>query len=173
MWPLSRTTRCQWKRRRRPQRWIEPIGRAWLPDYEPVFGNHMLTSGSIGIAAGILTDAAEAAGEPGLVTELIGAAGDVRSAQYAPALYDVALVARRSDAVGAAFNEGIPGLYGRLQGLAAAEEFMQAFGAFIDEHGHRGPNDWDIAGRTWESNPELALPVCIVGIAVCQAFENG
>ncbi len=29
--------------------------------------------------------------------------------------------------------------------------------AFIAEHGHRGPNDWELSGRTWDNTPELAL----------------
>jgi hypothetical protein len=34
---------------------------------------------------------------------------------------------------------------------------MTAFDRFLAQHGHRGPNDWDIAGRTWANTPSLAL----------------
>lgn len=29
--------------------------------------------------------------------------------------------------------------------------------SFTAEHGHRGPNDWEISGRTWDNTPELVL----------------
>jgi len=27
----------------------------------------------------------------------------------------------------------------------------------VAEHGHRGPNDWELSGRTWDNTPELAV----------------
>ena len=125
--------------------------------FEPVFGNHMITTALAAIVTGILADAASAAGEPGLVTHLIGAAGDVHSAQYSQALYKISKTVREIPEVDAAFGEGVEGLLDRLAGVEAAASFLEQFGAFIAEHGQRGPNDWEISARTWDNTPELAL----------------
>ncbi|MDH3299109.1 MAG: PEP-utilizing enzyme [Acidimicrobiia bacterium] len=126
-------------------------------EFEPVFGNHMKTSALAAIVSGVLSDAAAAAGERGLVTDLIGAAGNVRSARYSQALYDLACHVRSSTELSAAFDAGIPGLSDRLAELPAAASFRAMFDTFIAEHGHRGPNDWELSARTWDNTPELAL----------------
>lgn len=129
-----------------------------FPDgFGRVFKNHMITTALAAIVSGILIDAATAAGEPGLVTHLIGAAGDVRSAEYSQALYAIAKEVRNTPKVEAAFDVGVTGLLGRLADVPDAEPFLTAFGRFVAEHGHRGPNDWELSGRTWDNTPELAL----------------
>lgn len=125
--------------------------------FEPVFANHMKTTALAAIVSGVLADAAAAAGKPGLVTELIGAAGDVHSAQYSVALYAIAKEVRSNEAVSAAFDGGVDGLLDRLGGMEEAASFLSAFDAFIAEHGQRGPNDWELSARTWDNTPELAL----------------
>lgn len=129
-----------------------------FPDaFEPVFANHMKTTALAAIVSGILSDAAVAAGEPGLVTHLIGAAGDVHSAQYSQALYEISKNVKGNPTVSAAFDTGVSGLLDRLAGFPEAAGFLREFGAFIAEHGQRGPNDWEITARTWDNTPELAL----------------
>ncbi|MEM7274620.1 MAG: PEP-utilizing enzyme [Actinomycetota bacterium] len=127
--------------------------------FRPVFGNHMKSTAIAAIVSGILADACAAAGEPGLVTHLIGASGDVRSARYAQDLYEVAGLVRSNPELMAQFDQGIDGLLDRLDGedSGPAAEFGAAFAGFIDEHGHRGPNDWEFSARTWENTPSLAL----------------
>ncbi len=129
-----------------------------FPDaFEPVFANHMKTTALAAIVSGILSDAAVAAGEPGLVTHLIGAAGDVHSAQYSQALYAISKNVKANAAVSAAFDAGVDGLLDRLISVPEAADFLAEFEAFIAEHGQRGPNDWEITARTWDNTPELAL----------------
>lgn len=127
--------------------------------FEVAFGNHMVSSGLAGIVSGILAEACEAAGEPGLVTHLIGAAGDVRSAQYSNRLYELARMVRADDSLRQAFSVGVDGLAARLGELdgPAAAGFNEGFARFIADHGHRGPNDWELSSRTWDNTPELAL----------------
>ncbi len=129
--------------------------------FGPAFHNHMLSSAVASIVAGILADACAAAGEPGLVTHLVGAAGDVKSAEYSRDLYAIARTVRDHPEVAAAFDGGLgdghAGLDGRLGTGDAADGFRTRFAAFLDEHGHRGPNDWELSSRNWENTPELAL----------------
>jgi len=130
---------------------------AFPPVFRQAFRNHIFSSSVAAIVSGILADAAKAAGEPGLATHLIGAAGDVLSASYSQELYEIAKLVRANPALTSAFNAGTSGLYDRLKAMPEAAEFNKQFAAFLARHGHRGPNDWELTARTWESTPELAL----------------
>ena len=55
------------------------------------------------------------------------------------------------------FDAGIEGLGQRLEADPAAARFRRDFSAFIEEFGSRGPNEWDTAFDTWETEPSLAL----------------
>jgi len=126
--------------------------------FGPTFHNHMLSSAMTSIVAGVLADACAAAGDPGLVTNLIGSAGDVRSAEYSKDLYAIARFVRDEPTVAAAFDGGVDGeLDARLGSGATADGFRERFAGFVAEHGHRGPNDWELSSRNWENTPELAL----------------
>ena len=92
-----------------------------------VFRNHIFSSSIAAIVAGILADNAKAAGNPGLATHLIDAAGDVLSASYSQELYDISKLVRSNAALTAAFNAGISGLYGRLKLMPEAAEFNEGF----------------------------------------------
>ena len=128
--------------------------------FGPAFHNHMHSSGLASIVAGVLADACAAAGEPGLITHLLGSAGDVKSAEYARDLYAIARTVREQPAVAAAFDAGVDGLVDRLAAQhddPAVATFLDDFAGFTSEHGHRGPNDWELSSRNWENTPELAL----------------
>ncbi|MGE4567204.1 MAG: hypothetical protein AAEB43_06045, partial [Acidimicrobiales bacterium] len=123
----------------------------------PAFGNHMQSTAIASIVSGVLIDACAAAGEPGLATHLLGASGEVHSAQYSHDLYRIAQSVRQQPTVNAAFGQGVEGLLDRLAGQPDAEDFLAQFAQFVENHGHRGPNDWELSSRTWENTPELAL----------------
>jgi pyruvate,water dikinase len=134
---------------------------AYMQSFPPVFRkafrNHLVTTSIAAIVSGILADNAKAAGEPGLATHLIGAAGEVLSATYSQELYEIAKLVRGDAALTATFNAGTSGIMARLKTMPEAAEFNEKFAAFIARHGHRGPNDWELSSRTWENTPELAL----------------
>lgn len=121
------------------------------------FGNHMETTALAAIVTGVLADACAAAGEPGLVTHLVGAAGDVRSARYSLELWELAKLVRDEPRIAAAFDDGVDGILNRLRSEPDTQAFLDRFDDFISRHGHRGPNDWELSGRTWDNTPELAL----------------
>ncbi|MDP9463729.1 MAG: PEP-utilizing enzyme [Actinomycetota bacterium] len=157
----SRRRADEWIARRPPLSATSEELLAFLHEYRNVFGsvfaNHMITTFTAGIVGGLLSDGATAAGDPSIVTDLMGAFGEVASAQYACGMWNVARVVRGNPAVNAAFDQGVSGLLARLEGIPEAAEFLSAFDRFIAEYGHRGPNDWEISSRTWENTPELAL----------------
>ncbi|MGI9612017.1 MAG: PEP-utilizing enzyme [Acidimicrobiales bacterium] len=121
------------------------------------FGNHMETTALAAIVTGVLADACAAAGEPGLVTHLVGAAGDVRSARYSLELWELAKLVRDEPRLAAVFDDGVDGILDRLRSESEAQAFLDRFDDFVTRHGHRGPNDWELSGRTWDNTPELAL----------------
>ena len=131
--------------------------REFPTSFRPAFRNHLISTSTAAIVAGVLGDACAAAGNPGLVTHLIGAAGDVKSAEYANELWSIAQLVRGSEELRAVFDQGVDGLLDRLGSDGDAATFREQFGAFVDRHGHRGPNDWELSSRTWENTPELAL----------------
>ena len=126
------------------------------PEIQLQFRNHMITTFTTSIVTGILADGAAAAGRPELLADLTGAMGDVASAAYSTAMYEVAKVVQAEPAVAAAFDQGVSGIHQRLAELDEAQSFREAFEHFLDRYGHRGPNDWEISARTWENTPELA-----------------
>ncbi|MBT3247199.1 MAG: hypothetical protein HOA26_06180 [Actinobacteria bacterium] len=129
-----------------------------FPDaFEPLFGNHMQTTAVAAIVSGILADASAAAGNPGLVTHLVGASGDVQSALYATDLYEIAKVIRQQPSVMSAFDEGLDGLLERTASNPDAAGFRAMLDGFLATHGHRGPNDWELSARTWDNTPDLVL----------------
>ncbi len=125
--------------------------------FAPVFENHMVTTFTASIVGGLLNDGAAAAGDQTMVTTLMGAYGEVASAQYAREMLKVARIVRANPVVGAAFDHGVRGLLERLDGVPEAAVFRTAFEHFVADYGHRGPNDWELSSRTWENTPELAL----------------
>ena len=151
----------EWIARRPPLSAVNDELLGFLHEYRnvftPVFANHMVTTFTASIVGGLLSDGATAAGDPTLVTSLMGAFGEVASAQYARHLWDVARLVRENPTVAAQFDQGVAGLLQRLDGVPEADEFLAAFAQFIADYGHRGPNHWELSSRTWENTPELAL----------------
>ncbi|MEM9134928.1 MAG: PEP-utilizing enzyme [Actinomycetota bacterium] len=95
--------------------------------------SHVINTMRATIAAGALADFCQKhLGNPDLALELTTGIGDVVSAQPAVELWRIA-------------NE------------TPAPEHDAAFAAFLDAHGHRGPNEFSIHGRDWAAFPELAL----------------
>jgi pyruvate,water dikinase len=148
-------------RRRPPLDAADDVLLAYLAEsvapFELVFEHHMTSTALASIVSGVRGDAAAAARVPGLVTPLLGSAGDVRSACYARELDAIAGYVRSSPVLAAEFDAGVEGFLDRIAGVDEAAQFRTAFDRFVAEHGHRGPNDWELSGRTWDNNPELAL----------------
>lgn len=136
---------------------LDFLNRQFSPVFRQAFCNHMITSSYAGIVCGMLADGAKAAGNPGLATHLIGAAGSVLSASYSQDLYEVAKIVRDSEPLRREFDQGTSGLLERLADSADARRFRERFAQFVARHGHRGPNDWELSSRSWENTPELAL----------------
>lgn len=130
-----------------------------VPSFRRMFEQHIHQSAAASIGPGVIGAVAEAVGDPTLTLKIIGAVGDVDSAAPSYAMWELSRQVRTSDALGAAFAEGVDGLDARLR--AGGDEDVAAFVADLDDFlarfGSRGPNEWDIHAHTWETNPDLVL----------------
>lgn len=102
-------------------------------NWEFFIRSHVIVSMRAMIASGNLSDLCEAKlGDPNLAVVLTTGIGDVRSAGPAKEMW-------------------------RLANETPQDDFDDAFEDFLIRFGHRGPNEFSIAGRDWASHPEIAL----------------
>ena len=120
---------------------------------EHLFSQHVVSGSSAAVAPGLLGVVAAALNDPGLPMTLLSSLGNVDSADANYALWDLTRLVRHDSRLTAAFDEGTNGLLDRID----SAEFTEAWEAFIEEFGSRGPDEWDLRAPTWETNPELAL----------------
>ncbi len=136
--------------------------RATQPMLAKLFESHTVSSGSSGIAPGILAAVGAAIGDPNIAMTLLAGIGEVDSAEPNYAMWDLSRTVRSSKELTALFDAGVAGLLDRLSaaaeaGSADAASFLDAGRRFLAEFGSRGPNEWEISADTWETNPEIAL----------------
>ena len=88
---------------------------------------------------------------------LLGGLGDVASAAPAVDLWALGRRVRDAPGVTAHFDVGVSDLDARLRADTSAADFVEAFDAFLQRHGARGPNEWEMGCDVWGTAPELAL----------------
>jgi phosphohistidine swiveling domain-containing protein len=127
--------------------------------FRRLFAQHIFTSYSAFVPAGIIAGVCAELGDPTLAMRLVAGLGGVDSAAPSWAMWDLGRRVAASPALTAHFDTGIPGVLDRLRadGGDEAAKFAQAFDEFIEAFGSRGPNEWEMRSPTWETDPELAL----------------
>ncbi len=129
-----------------------------VPLFADLFETHLKVSFSAGLMINVLGNLCEQLLDDELLgVRLLAGLGDVDSAAPSLAMWTLAKSINLDAAVAAHFDAGINGLEGRLEADPAAERFRRDFADFIDQFGSRGPNEWDTAFDTWETQPKLAL----------------
>lgn len=130
--------------------------RSLRPVCRDLFNMHICQSGAASIGPGVIGAVCAAVGRPEATMRILAGLGGVDSAEPSYAMWDMSRVVRADPRLGEAFDGGIDALTERVAAVGN-DEFNAAFGDFIAEFGSRGPNEWDIAAATWETQPELAL----------------
>lgn len=123
-----------------------------------LFENHLVVSGRLTIPMGMMSQLCEKRlKDPSILGRLVAGSGGVASAAPSTVLWDLGRIVAASSALTAQFDGGVSGLAARLEAEPAAAGFLVEFAQFLDEHGCRGPNEWETACPTWGTDPELAL----------------
>ena len=133
--------------------------RGFGPDIRRLFDQHIHMSAAAAIGPGVIGAVCAALGRPSDALDLMAGLGDVDSAEPSYALWDLSRRVPGSHPLTAAFDEGPRGLWARLADSDEPDvrSFLDALDAFLVEFGSRGPNEWEIQARVWESDPDLVL----------------
>ncbi len=141
-----------------------------MPLFTDLFERHLIVSFAAALMVAVLSGICERElDDPTLPVRLLAGLGEVDSAAPSQAMWNLSRLANQSPAVASRFDSwgggiGQPGLWPTL--VAAADEegedgetrrFVDEFQTFVSRFGSRGPNEWDTAFDTWETDPELAL----------------
>jgi pyruvate,water dikinase len=124
-----------------------------------MFEHHVWASLGASLGPGALGAITEALGDGTMAVRLIASIGDVDSAAPSWALWELSRQVRSSAELTSAFDAGVDGLLDRLRDSSTPEAraFCADFDAFLYEYGSRGPVEWDLRAKTWETDPDVAL----------------
>lgn len=124
---------------------------AWVPYCE--------TCLAVSLGPGAVQAICDAVGRGDDAVKLLAAIGDVESAEASFIMWDLSRGIAGSAALTAAFDAGVDGLLDRIADDDASDvaAFRSGFAALLEQHGHRGPNEWDMRPHSWTTKPELAL----------------
>ncbi len=129
-----------------------------LDDFGQLFTRHLVVSGRAGAMVSLLAKICDDNfGDRSLAFTMLGGLGEVDSAAPSFELWDLGRVVAADPALTAHFDAGVSGLWQRLEADPRATAFVEVFARFVDNHGARGPNEWESASDTWGTDPELAL----------------
>ena len=137
-----------------------------IPMFAELFERHLKISFAAGFAVAVLSNLCEKQlDEPLLAVRLLAGLGEVDSAAPSQAMWDMSRTINDDPALTVAFDDGVEGIFDRLQATAESDSdtstttaaFLASFQEFLVNFGSRGPNEWDTAFDTWETDPALAL----------------
>ena len=100
-------------------------------------------------------------GEPTLlVNRLTAGLGSIESAQPAVRLWKLGRMVAADPELTALFDRGLDAVVESLDttpGDVRYAGFASAFASFLHDHGHRGPDEYELAAPSWALSPRIAL----------------
>ncbi len=100
-------------------------------------------------------------GDPALLANRLTAGlGTIESALPAARLWRIGRMVAADAALTALFDEGLEAVEAALReppSSDAAVGFAGAFASFLRDHGHRGPDEYELASPSWALAPRIAL----------------
>ena len=137
--------------------------RTMQPLLVAMFEQHAWASLGASFGPGGILAIAEGLGRSEDGVRMIGAVGNVDSANIATQLWDLSRIVRSDAALSQLFDESFAS--GTINADTAREmlnkvvetKFALALQTFMIDHGGRAPNEWDPAAPSYETNPALAL----------------
>jgi pyruvate,water dikinase len=135
----------------------------FVRSYPPRFADRMrllLTySGHAAASGSMMERFADLAGAPpGTAATLSAGLGTIDSASPAFRLWELGRRVAASSTLTTIFDDGaqFSDLAGRA-GEADVDGFLDLLGEFVEAHGARGPDEWELASPTWGTDPQIAL----------------
>ncbi len=91
--------------------------------------------------------------------KLLTAVGGIESAEAPLVMWQLSRLIKQSALLTREFDAGVDGVLDRLTGSGDAEvaEFLTLWAELMAEHGHRGPNEWDLRAHSWTTRPSMPL----------------
>ena len=131
--------------------------RSISPMIDEFFEPYMIFGTSSSFAVGILSELC-ADLEPAIPGRLLSGIGNVDSVSPSLAMWELEPSRPRlAERCRLLFDEGTEGLLDRLADTDGGPAFLEALDVLRHEHGARGPGEWDMASRSWETRPALVL----------------
>jgi len=101
--------------------------------------------------------------EPGLLLAAMSGLGGIETAKPAVDMWRLGRAVAHSRSLTATFDAGVDGVEHRLRTAGTADPdiagFVERLDSFLLEHGHRGPNEVELASDTWATNPASVLTI--------------
>lgn len=134
-------------------------GRAMAPLIYEVWTPYCMVCLGASLGPGAVQAICAAIGRSDDAVKVLGAVGDVESADASFAMWDLSRLVQASAELMQAFDDGVDGILDRLAPSSSTEvaEFLTAWRGLIAEFGHRGPNEWDMRTHSWSTKPSLPL----------------
>ena len=132
--------------------------RDMLPLFAKVFSTHSEVSAAASVTLGAITAMALGVGRPGLDLRIAGGLGGVASSEPSFAMWDLSRIVRSSNELSGELDKGAENFKQKIE-IIQAEEFKSALKDFITKYGSRGPNEWELRSKTWETHPELVFSI--------------
>jgi len=137
--------------------------RTMQPHLVAMFEQHAWASLGASFGPGGILAIAEGLGRAEDGVRMIGAVGNVDSANIATQLWDLSRMVRADASLMQLFDESFGSgtidsvTAGLMLVKTAGSKFASALQAFMIDHGGRAPNEWDPAATSYESRPALAF----------------
>jgi pyruvate,water dikinase len=137
--------------------------RTMQPHLVAMFEQHAWASLGASFGPGGILAIAEGLGRAEDGVRMIGAVGNVDSANIATQLWDLSRIVRSDASLTQLFDDSFASgtidsvTAGSMLVKIAGSKFASALQTFLIDHGGRAPNEWDPAAFSYESRPSLAF----------------
>jgi pyruvate,water dikinase len=126
--------------------WLRGFRLRQLASMKRLVHTGMMTGAPRGIIDKLLE---RSSASPGLANRLVGGTGDIDSARLAQRLWSIGRIVADDPALTAAFDDGLEGIRERTGGTS----LERAVAEFLDDHGHRGNDEYELATPAWAMDP--------------------
>ncbi len=129
------------------------------PDLEEAWTLYCQTVLGASLGPGAVQAICAAIGREGDAVKVMTAVGEIESADAPMSMWAVSRTIKNSPTLTAEFDAGIDGLLDRLAANdhPDAAEFLGLWEELLRNHGHRGPNEWDLRAHSWTTKTAMPL----------------